>query len=301
MRVVLLHNPRSGRARGGPIVAEAHARLGEAGFEVVSLALGDTRLQSIDHLTEQVRGARALVIAGGDGSVHYAAPAAIGADVPLYHLPLGTENLFARETGTMSGGIDTLVRSIRAGQTRTIDVGQCNGRTFVLMASVGFDADVVGRVAAARVAGVTRLDYVRHAIGEFGRFEPPTFDVVADGRPLATHQAGLLFIANSPHYAARLNPCVDARIDDGLLDVLFVPCRNRVELIAAASAIALGTHESRADVVTVRAGQIQIASTGTGIAHQLDGEAVSPRPDPLSLSIRVLPSRLRVIVASTSS
>src|SRR2546425_12871627 len=41
-------------------------------------------------------------------------------------------------------------RATAGGRTRTIDLGQANGRLFALMLGVGFDADVAHRVARRR-------------------------------------------------------------------------------------------------------------------------------------------------------
>lgn len=294
MRVVLLHNPRSGRARTLGAVADLRSRLELAGIAATTVELGNGLC--IERLGEALIGADALIVAGGDGSVHFAAPSAIAAGVPLYHYALGTENLFAREFRTAPNA-DSLLRSLWLSRSVLADVGACNGRVFLIMCSVGFDAHVVERVAAARAAGVRRSDYVRHALDELRRLRLPPLTVTADGRELARDEPGMVIVANSAQYAARLNPCPDARTHDGRLDVLFLPYRSTLRLAAWTASIALGMHTHDKEARTARAAEVRITSPESA-PHQLDGECVASFNAPLSLEIAVRPRRLRVLVGA---
>lgn len=294
MRLVLLTNPNSGRARNTAAVSELHARLTAAGCDVRVVCTGEAG----DRLAAALRegdGAEALIIAWGDGSVHHAASDAIAADVPIYPFPLGTENLFAREFGA-TRSIDRLVRSVRSGRTRAIDAPSCNGRLFVLMCGIGFDAHVVERVARARKSGVRLSDYLRRGIEELREFRTPKLRVEIGGIALADDEAGLLLIANSPRYAARLNPCRDARPDDGRLDVLFMPYRSRAGLLAWLASVATGMHMYSSAARRARATSLRVSSTTRDVPIQLDGETVAHPGVPLDLRIEIESKRLRVLM-----
>lgn len=236
-------------------------------------------------LRDRLKHADALIVAGGDGSVHHATPDAIATGIPLYHLPFGTENLFAREFG-MSDRVDDLLEALRRFIIRTIDAADCNGRTFVIMAGIGFDAAVVGRVSRHRRGGVTRAAYVRHAVEEVRQWRVPTVTICADGREIVRDQPGQLIVANLRSYAAGLNPATDADPTDGLLDVVFLPCRTRAGLAQRLIAVAAGTHADHASVVRARARTIRV-DCRSGAPHlQLDGESVGNSPSVLDLEIK---------------
>ena len=92
MTVVILHNPRSGSGKAQSRADAAAAALAAAGIPTARNTIGSgTPLTA-----EDLKGARCLVVVGGDGTVLRAAPTAIEAACPLYHLPTGNENLFAR-------------------------------------------------------------------------------------------------------------------------------------------------------------------------------------------------------------
>ena len=139
---------------------------------------------------------------GGDGAMRLAAPAAVRTGVAVRHLPLGTENLFAREFG-MNGSALTLRQAIENGRVVTVDTACANGRTFLLMASVGFDADVVRRVDASRSGHIRHWSYVRPMWQAFRQCEFPEmrFYLDDDQNPRI---ATVGFLINMPVYGFRL-------------------------------------------------------------------------------------------------
>ena len=94
-RVVLVANPISGRGRADRMAAEAAAVLRARGHRAERIP---TRLEPTrEWLDPAIEGADAMIVVGGDGAVRMVADGAIRTGLPLHHLPLGTENLFARE------------------------------------------------------------------------------------------------------------------------------------------------------------------------------------------------------------
>lgn len=113
-------------------VAEAFAPLGlePRTAVVVGAALGSAVRAAAE------RGAEVVAVAGGDGSVGTAADALIDTDVALGILPLGTFNHFAKDLGVpidLAAAAEVVVN----GDTRTVDVAEVNGRTFVNNSSIG--------------------------------------------------------------------------------------------------------------------------------------------------------------------
>jgi diacylglycerol kinase (ATP) len=186
-----------------------------------------------------------MVVAGGDGSVHHAAPVAMRIGVPIYHLPCGNENLVAREFG-MTRRPQDLSRAIEHGERVVVDVGaieasprptesgaaepHANGdvpRHFLLMASFGPDASVVHRLAKSRARASGHLAYAGPVAAEFRRPHLPALSVWVDGTKLVDDRRGMLVVANCRRYALGIDPCCRADMTDGRLDVLFMPCEGR--------------------------------------------------------------------------
>jgi diacylglycerol kinase family enzyme len=173
---------------------------------------------------------RALVVVGGDGAVRLAAGAAIRGRAPLYHVPCGTANLFAREFA-MTGRPDRLLEALADRRVRWVDAALADDRRFLLMASVGFDAQVVHDLARGRGASISYLSYVRPLLRQLRRWRPPKLAVTVDGRPLDLASTGTVVVANCRHYMWGLNPARGAVMTDGKLDIVFLPTRGLADLL----------------------------------------------------------------------
>ncbi len=228
VRIVIVHNPISGAGRAAAAAEQAASRLRERGYEVITLP---TRLEPTrDWLDPTLDGADLLVVAGGDGAMRLAAPAACRNATPVYHLPLGTENLFAREFG-MSRSPNTLLAAIARNNIRTVDVGHANGRWFLLMASVGFDAEVVHQLASTRGGAIKRSTYINPIIKIMRTWTPPVLSIEVDGQPIVADHPGMAVVANSRQYGWRIDPAGRADMSDGLLDVVFMPARSLAQVM----------------------------------------------------------------------
>jgi diacylglycerol kinase family enzyme len=97
------------------------------------------------------RGAEAVVVLGGDGTLNEAANGLAGTECALGVLPGGSTNVFARTIGMTNDPIEAtgeLLGALGAGPggIRAISVGNVNGRHFLFHVGVGFDAAVVAQV-----------------------------------------------------------------------------------------------------------------------------------------------------------
>ncbi len=286
MRLVVLRNSISGRAAGRRAVDELVLRLGSAGHET-NVREVNRSMPRDEELVIALRSAVALIVAGGDGTVHHVAPLAMEAGVPLVQFPLGTENLFSREFGISS--IPCILSALERMKPRKVDVGVCAARPFLLMASVGFDSCVVERVAAARRGGISHATYARHCASEFVRPRFVSLSIRVDGRVLVAERAGMVVIANSRQYAGRLNPARGASMTDGVLDVLFLPIDSRVGLVRRALQVMRGTHLGHYGVPYALGTDIVIVPKSP-VPLQLDGEhaGVLPAAEELHIGIRPL-------------
>ncbi|MBI5342148.1 MAG: diacylglycerol kinase family lipid kinase [Deltaproteobacteria bacterium] len=91
-------------------------------------------------------GADTVVAAGGDGTMNEVANGLAGSATRLLVVPHGTGNVIAREVGlpdTAEGCLDLLEN----GKTIEVPLARAEERYFVLMASAGFDAEVVERMS----------------------------------------------------------------------------------------------------------------------------------------------------------
>ena len=237
-----------------------------------------------------------VIVAGGDGTV---------ADVineqprqvPLAALPVGNENLFAREFG-FCGDPQRLARAIASGRTRQIDLGCAGGRLFSLMASVGADADVVHRLSRWRVMEgclkrVSRLSYVKPILATLRSYPYSRIELEADGRQVVgTH----CLVFNLAQYGFQLKFAPCAAGDDGLLDWVVFEGPGLCRAATYLWAVLTSKHLERPDVRYGRARSLRVTSSFP-VPVQADGDPVGFTP----VEIEVVPQALRVLAMEEGS
>ena len=172
------------------------------------------------------RNVEVVVAGGGDGTVNEVVAAlcqvAPASRTALGVLPLGTANDFAHGCGIPCDDLTAALELCATGAARKIDVGVCNGRPFVNVASGGFGAEVtattppkmkqaLGGAAYSLMGLITALKLTPYR----GTLTTPEGTVAGELLLLAVcngRQAGGGYVVGP-----------QARLDDGLLDVLVVP------------------------------------------------------------------------------
>lgn len=290
MSIAILFNPVSGSGRAMR-VAQSLAR-GLAGRGIAAALVPTERGRPRDWLRGRLEGIDAVVVAGGDGAVRAVAPEAARADVPLWHAPCGTENLFARSFG-MGREAGALASALLAGRTRRIDLGDCAGARFAIMASVGFDAEVVHAVSARRRGAFSRLRYAAPILGLVGRWEAPDLSWSIEGETERLGR-GMAVVANLPLYGGFLHPARRAVADDGLLDAVFIPARRAADLVPAAIALWAGRGLDLPGFRYRTARAVELRADRP-VRSQLDGDPSGLAPSE-ALAIAVRPGALRLLV-----
>jgi YegS/Rv2252/BmrU family lipid kinase len=92
-------------------------------------------------------GAETVIAVGGDGTVNEVANGLAGSRTRLAVIPHGTGNVFALEVG-LPKSVEGCIDLIDNGRTIEVPLAKADNRYFVLMASAGFDAEVVERMGS---------------------------------------------------------------------------------------------------------------------------------------------------------
>jgi diacylglycerol kinase family enzyme len=303
--VAVAANAYSGRGAGRRQVEDLGAALGRVGLGVEVAWTLDERAALLAR-ADADPSCRALVVAGGDGTV--AAVLDARPAVPVAVLPVGTENLFARHF-RFRRRPEALARTIVAGRTLPLDLGAVAGRSFALMAGFGFDADVVTRHHRARVREggtprpTNRAAYVApilQASLEY-RFVPLSVRVdegEGDVPGPAEELVGTtVFVFNLPRYALGLPFAPDARGDDGLLDLVVFERAGALNAAHYLWLVLRGLHLRRRGVHHRRVRRVTIAAAGP-VPVQLDGDPGGVVAPGAPWTVAVAPGAVRVLATA---
>lgn len=240
------------------------------------------------------KGVRAVVAAGGDGTVAQALRGTAGTEVPVAILPFGTGNQLANNFD-IPASLDGAVRVAVEGRVEQIDLCRAGDEVFALMAGAGFDAELIAAATAELKRALGPAAYVlgalRHAL------TPPAsqFRIVADGRELEV-QASMVLVANVGQLAVAPLP-VDIKVAprvsfrDGLLDICIFAGRNLPELARMLWRVAREQYGGDDRMLFIQAKQVRVEADPP-VAVQIDGESAGRTP----LEAEVLPGAGRILV-----
>jgi diacylglycerol kinase family enzyme len=228
-----------------------------------------------------------VVAAGGDGTICDVINRVPG--IPLAILPMGTENLVAKYLGIPPCG-RTVAEFIAAGQFRSLDLCRCGDRHFLLMVSLGFDAEIVRLLHESRRGNITKLTYFQPTWQSLRKYRHPQMRVYIDGQPQPI-LARLAIVANLPVYAFGLKMVGSAEGDDGWLDARMFQLGSAFQMFRYLYKVVARGHERLPDVVSARGRRIRIESD-VPVPVQADGDPAGFTP----VDISIEPAAVRVIV-----
>jgi YegS/Rv2252/BmrU family lipid kinase len=286
--LALLVNPHAAGGRPLRLLPRVEARLRDLG-----LRYAVQRTQSLLHGCELAREAAGRgevpVTLSGDGLIGAVAGAL--RDVPdavLGVLPGGRGNDFARMAGIPLDAV-AACDVLADGRPTPIDRGAADGRTFLGVASLGFDSEA-NRIANSAPPQLGRLVYVYGALRALAAWEGARFTVDVDGES-AEFDGWSVAAANSGFYGGGMRVAPHARLDDGALDVVWLAESSRLGLVRLLAKIFRGTHVD-APGVTVRRGAEVRVSADRPFTVYADGDPIGNLP----IVMRAVPAAVKVLL-----
>lgn len=287
-----LVNPVAGRGAGAARLDLLRRLAAEHGAELQVSESGED-------LGARARGAASdgverLVVVGGDGTMHQAVQGLAGSPCALGLVPLGSGNDFA----TALGAPDDLTAAVETALTRpvrTMDLGRVSGpagrRWFDMYCGVGFDSEVTRRANRVRLLRGPAI-YPWAVVKTLFGFRSPAFRIEHDDGVIE-ERGMFVTVANGPTYGGGMRIAPDARLDDGILDLVFVRQVSKAKLLRVFPKVYSGDHVDLPEVEILRTRRTHIRLDREMVIHG-DGEPLIP-VDPAGVEVEVVPRALRVV------
>jgi YegS/Rv2252/BmrU family lipid kinase len=173
-------------------------------------------------------GCAVVFVCGGDGTVMAAATALAGSGVPMAIVPFGTGNLLARNLGLPLDDEASALRIGVHGATRQIDVGAIEGKRFVVMAGLGFDAAIMRDAPERLKKTVGWPAYVVSGVKHMRGRRISVTITIDDGEPIERRVRTVL-VGNVGRLQGGLLLLPNAKPDDGVLDIAVLAPRNALD------------------------------------------------------------------------
>jgi len=211
-----------------------------------------------------------LLASGGDGTITACAAAVAGSGIPLAVLPAGTGNLLARNLG-LPLELDEALLVALTGTNRQLDVGCANGRAFLVMAGLGFDARIMDGASEQLKKRMGWAAYVLSGLRHL-QDRPVRVTLRADSARPLRRRASAVIIGNVGSLQGGVPLLPDANPGDGLLDAVVLTARGLTAWLAlAAHVLTRQRATSRLARVTFRELRVDV---GRSQPWQIDGEVI---------------------------
>jgi diacylglycerol kinase (ATP) len=269
----------------------------------------------------------AVLVFGGDGTVHRHLSALVQLGAPVLVVPAGSGNDFARALGLLKHR-DSLAAwqafSAGRGSVRAVDLGCITALSedkarhyFACVGGLGLDAEVSRRANALprwlRKSGGYALSLPAALVSfaafrtkiwleqENGAPRDSALDKAASSTKVVDPHEGLVLrsdrptvlvaFANSPFYGDGMKIAPQAQLDDGLLDICLIRGMDKFKLFCLFPTVYFGRHLGLKEVEYFRTTR-GVVETEFPLDVYADGEFVCKTP----AEFRVARSALRVIV-----
>jgi YegS/Rv2252/BmrU family lipid kinase len=291
LSTAIIINPISGGV--SPRVARARAQLALAVVDAHGDPVEVLMTERVGHARELAksavrRGARLVLAWGGDGTINEVASALAFDEVPLGIVPAGSGNGLARELGIDPRPERAIADALQA-VPRPMDVGEIDGHLFANIAGIGFDAHIAAQFATATRRGFS--GYARITARALASYVPKHYTVTIGGVE-TTHRAVLVTIANSAQFGNNARIAPNARVDDGVLDLVVFEERSRFATVCQMPRLFNNTVE-RAPGCTIRRITEATIESELPMTYHVDGEPVEGGK---MLRARIHPAALRIAV-----
>ncbi|MFX3633261.1 MAG: diacylglycerol kinase family protein [Candidatus Pristimantibacillus sp.] len=318
-------NTRAGNGRGQKVWQSVQTELQRRNIAHSAVIMDDAHSaiplikQQMTILNQTESGASllsAIVVIGGDGTIHSLLPLFEGNRIPIGIIPAGSGNDTARTFHIPSSPIAALDH-ILTGKANEIDLIQTffpseqhhneqstsSGKLSLTLTAVASGLD------SAIAAAVNRSTYKkwcnRLGIGSFAyligvfqtltTYRPMPIEITVDNKLHRYERGWLTAVANGTSYGGGLRICPDADPSDRQLDICILHSCSRLQLLRLLPMLLIGTHTKSRYVTMLRGKRIMISPAASSQTSYLtaygDGEELSTAP----YEAVVKPSALQLI------
>lgn len=242
---------------------------------------------------------KAIVIIGGDGTIHEVINGLGDRDIPIAYIPSGSGNDFARGAGLIDDPEKILIDLYENKQQIPYWLGHYHAkeesRFFVNCLGLGFDAAVAKRANRSRFKKICnklhigKLVYVMALVQELIAFKPVNMTLQVDREMHHFHRCLFISVNNHPYFGGgmKINPLA---INNGdTLSILIIDSISKWKVLALFGTVFTGKHLKFKEVKVLKGKEI-IISSEVPIMFQSDGETSTTNK--VSISTRCKPIKV---------
>lgn len=160
-----------------------------------------------------------VVAAGGDGTVNLVARQVLFSKRVLGIIPLGSGNGLAKDLKLPHSDLNRIIQILMRPKIIEIDTLEANGRFFMHISDLGFNAHIVRLFNETKKRGL--LSYMRFTAKEFFKYKTFKYQLTTD-KGFYKGLAFMITVANSNQFGSYLTINPEGKYDDGQFEVIII-------------------------------------------------------------------------------
>ena len=273
MKFCLIYNKKSAGGRKSNFIKKIHKEIQKQHSVDFYETKNETHASKIIKDLSN-RGYNRLLLAGGDGSVSFAINELIknnfdlNKDFAIGYIPAGTANILQAELG-MTKNIKQIAKTLTSNNFDKSNLIKINEKYFVLMAGLGWDAQIVQSIDSSIKKIMGKLIF---AIKGFEKFLFMRNKKIKTSINNETFLADWIICSNSKYYAGHHTIAKTNIFDDKIVTYIFRDL-TRLKLLYYIYLIAIyGNLEKSKSVITKYNNDIKFEGVDDKIPVQIDGD-----------------------------
>lgn len=214
------------------------------------------------------KGIDIIIAVGGDGTLNEVAKPIVNSKSVLGVVPNGSGNGFAMHIG-MGRNCTKAIKKLNKAYIKKIDTCTVNGRFFLNLAGIGFDALVAHKVENAKNRGFQM--YINTISKELIKFKAETYSVKTENETI-NGPFSVIAVANAAMYGYNFTIAPLAQLTDGLLDVVLIKKAPILRTMGASWRL-LNNSLDKSPLVDIKKAKEVIISLDKPYYYHIDGES----------------------------
>ena len=272
---VVAINPKSGGGKGLRLSKEviSYFDLNDIDYKVVAAPNAIMLKRDLEEELKRPELIDGVISVGGDGLAHLVLQLVVPRHIPFVVIPAGTGNDIVRMLGWSLENLNPLLDRVTSSEPQPIDLGVVDSEWFASVLSTGFDSIVNER--ANKLPWPKGPQRYNLAIAlELPRFVARNYTLQLDGQKIHT-EAALIAIGNGRSYGGGMYVCPQAKLDDGLFDIMILKPVSKIEFLKVFPSVYSGSHINHPAVEFHRAAKVSLQADAVAYA---DGERIGQAP-----------------------
>lgn len=291
-KIRFIYNPVSGNGILKNRLDEIIEKFQRRGFQIVPhKLLGKKDIQTIFDFDEDFTEYEAIVVAGGDGTVHDIVNVMMNKniDLPLGIIPSGTSNDFASYLGLPKNFSECIDLITLKQNVEYVDLGRVNNKYFINVVAGGILSSIAHKAHKKLKNVIGMFAYYLKALEELPNLKPFDIEITYDGKKI--HRNVLMFLVLNSSIAGGFKIAPTAKVNDGKFDVCIIKNCSMAEFGSLFIKLLREEHVKDNKIEFFQTDKISI-NCSSNVDTDVDGEKGNDFP----LDIEVIPKKLRVFI-----